>query len=239
MTPSSARSLLTTAGLAAAARPDATDGAAGGRHPLAQQFRLTPPLLRRTDLLARGWTEGELRRARDEGSIIALGPGVYVDATEWQRLEGPGRYLTTLAGIVGSLAGDPVVSHWSAAVLHGIIEIPSGRPRVDVTRAAPWKSRQSAAVRFHRGTLEPDDVVTAGGLVVTGATRTVLDCAIALPVGPATALIRRGLVGGSTTTGELRDRLRRLPRVPGMRTVGTALDAIAGRSREPPVIARR
>ena len=232
-----ARSLLTAAGLAAAATPVPTDGPSGGQHPLSHQFRRMPPLLRRSDLLARGRTEGELRRARDEGSIIALGPGVYMDATEWRRLDGAGRYLAALAGIVGGLSGDPVVSHWSAAVLHAIIEVPPGRPRVDITRAAPWKSRQGAAVRFHRGTLDRADVVAAGTLQVTSAARTVLDCAVTLPIGPATALIRRALTGGSVTAAELRDGLRRLPRMPGVRTVGTALDAIAGG--QPPVTARR
>ena len=239
MTTSAARSLLTSAGIAAAATSADTDVSPGRRHLPALQFRSTPPLLRRSDLLARGWAAGELRRARDEGSIIALGPGVYVDATEWQRLDAAGRYLATVTGVVGNLSGDPVVSHWSAAVLHGIIDVPSGRPRVDITRAAPWKSRQGTAVRFHRGTIDPADVVAAGALTVTSAARTVLDCAIALPVGPATALLRRGLIGGSTTVAELRDGLRRLPRVPGVRTVGTALDAVAGRDREPRVTERR
>ena len=234
MTSSAARSLLTTAGLAAAA----SGGPAGdGSHrpaTVAAPFRRSPPLLRRSDLLTRGWTDGEIRRARDEGSIIALGPGVYVDATEWQRLDPPGRYLATLAGAVGSLSGRPVVSHWSAAVVHGIIGVPAGRPRVDITRAAPSKSRQGTTVRFHRGTLDPADVVAAGALLVTSAPRTVLDCVIALPVGPATSLIRRGLAGGSVTAAELRDGLGHYRRMPGVRSVGAALDAVAG-----PVTARR
>lgn len=182
--------------------------------------------LRRADLLAQGLTDNHIRRSVRDGTIAVLLPGVYLPAIDWEQLDAAGRYRARLAATIEGLAGDAVVSHRSAGVMHGFIDA-SGEPSpAHVTRAGPAKSRHGPGVQVHRGRLLPDEVVRLDGFTVTSASRTVLDCLLSLPADPATGLIRRALAGGSVTADELAAQLRRQRRSPGARTAAAALRTV-------------
>jgi hypothetical protein len=135
--------------------------------------------------------------------------------------------------VLPRLAGRPVASHVSAAILHGLPFCHSEIPPVHVTRPDAAKSRRGAAVRLHIGALRPDEVVRLGGLEVTTVERTVVDCALSLPFDHAVVLADAALRGGLTTRKALRAQLIRQPRAPGIRRAAAVVDFADPRSAGP------
>lgn len=74
----------------------------------------------RTQLLDGGFTDGELQRLRRTGAVPNLRRGAYVPFDD-ARLQVPdARHTLLVRAMVSQLAAGSVVSHVSAAVLHGL-----------------------------------------------------------------------------------------------------------------------
>lgn len=190
-------------------------------------------IVSRTALLDRGLSDGQIRRARERGELVPLLPGLYLRGEGPARLDPASRHRARLTTVIACLAGEPVVSHVSAAIVHGLPFGHSEIPPLHVTRREPGRARPGAPVRVHRAALEPAEVVDLGGVRVTSPERTVVDCALSLPfdhaVVVADAALRRGLV----TRRSLQDQLARRDRVPGRRQAGAVLAFADPRSRGP------
>ena len=221
---------------------------------------MPPPVdhtvISRAELLARGYSDHQIRRARERGELVSVLPGVYVRDPPARPDDPADRHRAALTVVVPRLAGRPVVSHLSAAILHRLPFAHTdwdwlGRPRpgegpgrgagaagradppMHVTRPDAVKSRRGAAVRLHSAALDPDEVVELGGLAVTTPERTVVDCALVLPFDHAVLLadaaLRRGLVSRPSLTRQL----ARLFRVPGTRRAARVVDFADPGSRGP------
>jgi len=89
------------------------------------------------------------------------------------------RYLLLIQAIVGTRAKRPVLSHLSAAAIHGM-PIRGRWPReVHVTVPATNGSRSRNGVIKHHSSLADEDVVEIRGFLVTSRARTVIDLAVA------------------------------------------------------------
>ncbi|MEV4442272.1 hypothetical protein AB0K09_25350, partial [Streptomyces sp. NPDC049577] len=117
-----------------------------------------------------GWTRRRLNRVFVKEGWRQLWGGVWVE---------PGRAVDAGVLVWANQLSHPqlVVSHWSAAVAHGIEVL---RERVDLI-GPPGSRANVRGGRLHRLALGPGDVVTRGGLPVTAAVRTV---AVLLRAGP-------------------------------------------------------
>jgi hypothetical protein len=124
------------------------------------------------------------------------------------------------------LAGDAVVSHVSAAVLHGlrIWGVPLGR--VHVTRRRAGGGRRGTLVHVHVASLDPAEITLIAGMQVTSLARTAADLARTLPFEQAV------VVADSATfyqrpdrveLGDLVDVLEAVPRRPGTRAARRAI----------------
>lgn len=183
------------------------------------EYQALPPLLRRGELLAQGFTDNHIRRWRREGALVAIAQGNYLSTLEWQELDDRGRYRLLVRTILAGLTGDPVVSHRSAAVVHGIADVPvpfslKQPGTVDIIRGGPTKSRHGPVLRVHRAVLGPDEIVRRDELAVTSLARTVVDCSLTMPVVEAATLAGGVLAAGRLTTSDLELQLRqeRTPR---------------------------
>jgi hypothetical protein len=183
----------------------------------------TPVLLHRTALLAEGFSDNHIRRALREGALTAISPGVYLRETEARALGAAARHQVAVGALTARLSGDPVISHVSAAIMHGLPFVYSELPPVHVTRAGAAKSRRGSGLMSHRGALTPGEVVMLGGLPVTTVARTVVDCALLLPFANAVVLTDAALHRQQVTPGALVTQLRLHPRVPGMRTAADVI----------------
>jgi len=117
-----------------------------------------------------------LQRLRSEGILHRVRRGVYVGGDTWREADDDEQYRLRVRATVLALGHPPVVSHQSAAVLHGL-PIIGGWPAT-VHTLAPGASGGSNA-RFttsHRGP-EPQTLEAIEGCRVTTLERTLVDVA--------------------------------------------------------------
>ncbi len=168
------------------------------------------PLLRRR-ALAQGFSDDELARMVRRGELTRLQRGAYLQPGTHpdQRL----RLLATVAG----LRVPGVVSHASAALLHGLPLWGVPTRRLHVTRRPPASGSGSARVHLHVARLPDEQVAVVDGVPVTDVARTVLDLARPSPFESAVIAADRALHTELTSREQLEDRLGELGPVPGAR----------------------
>ncbi|OMH23543.1 hypothetical protein BKD30_11500 [Tersicoccus phoenicis] len=151
--------------------------------------------------------------------------GWYVGEDRWQRLDADDRYRTSVYACGLSLSDDAVLSHESAAVLHGLhlLSVPD---RVHARVPVPVAGRGTRTdVAYHRMTLQLVPTTTVYGLRISGREDVVRDMAsiathrAALVVADQAA--RRGL-----DTDVLRRWIADNPGRPGVRRLALVLDRL-------------
>lgn len=155
-----------------------------------------PDLRLRAQLLAAGLTDGELQRLRRAGAVTALRRGAYVPAGDARLGEPAARHALLVRAMIPRLAAGSVVSHVSAAVLHGlpVWNIPLGR--VHVTRGGTGGGRLTRRLHLHVAPLERCEVADMGGIAVTTVARTLVDLARSVPFEQAVVLADGALFAG-------------------------------------------
>lgn len=124
-------------------------------------------------LLAAGVTDRDLRLLRRRREIITVRPGAYV--VEDVAQDAVLRHRLAVQAARTWLGAGAVVSHASAAVLHGLPLLDAPPSRVHVTRDRRSGGRTSRYVHLHAATLDADEVVTVDGVLVTTIPRTLVD----------------------------------------------------------------
>jgi hypothetical protein len=185
-------------------------------------------LVLRRDAVATGRSDDELGRLVRTGQLSRLRRGAYVDQVLPPSAEDVHRLLVeaTLAG----LRRPAVVSHQSAAVLHGLPLWDVPLDRVHVTRRPPAWNDSSAVLCCHVARLRDDEVVEVAGIPVTDPVRTALDLARSLTHEAAVVALDAALHRGLLTHDVLRSRLFDIAGVPGSRSAARAVLAADGRS---------
>lgn len=125
-----------------------------------------------------------------------------------------------------------MVSHGSAAVLHGLPVWSGAIERVHVTRDGPGSGKLRSLVHVHQASLSTDDIVLVDGVVVTSVARTVLDLARTRSMEQAVAAgdlaMRLGLPPEAFF-----DCLTRMERWPGVRAARLVVGFLDPRSESP------
>lgn len=137
----------------------------------------TPTPLLRPRLLAAGMTDDELRRARRRGELVVVAPGVYADPTDPMLRRPERRHRLRVTAALPRAAPDAVVSHVSAAVLHGLPIWDQPLDVVHMTRARRTSGGRTGRLHVHTTPLEPDEIVEVDGIRVTSVPRTLADVA--------------------------------------------------------------
>ena len=175
------------------------------------------PLLRRT-ALEQGLSDDELARMVRRRELVRLQRGAYLE---------PGRYTDDRLRLVATVAGlrvPGVVSHASAALLHGLPLWRVPTRRVHVTRRPPTAGSGSARVHLHVARLPDDQVEEVDGLPVTDVTRTVVDLARTSSFESAVIAADAALARELTTPELLDICLAEMGPVPGTRRAARVLD---------------
>lgn len=195
-------------------------------------------------LVRQGWSPGDLRGLVRTGRLVRVRRGAYVDAADPGRCTPESRHLLAVRATMPLLADDAVLSHVSAAVLHGLLlwQVPIGR--VQVTRPRPSGGRLHPSIRVRTAPLAPHEVVVLEGLAVTSAARTLVDVLRGVPFEQGVVLADAALRSGAVSLDAFREALARArgwPGVPSARRVGAFADARSesvGESRSRVAIAR-
>ena len=166
------------------------------------------------ELLADGYSYDELARRTRSGEIQHVRRGVY-DCAEATVLDAAFEHVRLARATVRIAAPTAVVSHLSAAVLHGLPVLTTSLARVQLTRADISGGKNRGGIHLYATPLASDEVAVVDGIRVTSLARTIVDVARTLPFEQAVltgdAAVRRGLA-----TAALEACLERSVRRPGM-----------------------
>jgi hypothetical protein len=184
-------------------------------------------LIRRADALADGMSDGELARMVRRGELSRLQRGTYLPDAP---IAGAARHAAIVQATVADLRIPGVVSHVSAAVVHGLPlwEVPLGR--VHLIRRPPANGSGTRRIHLHVAQLPAEEVTAVEDLAVTDLTRTAVDVARTLPFEQAVVLVDAALATGRTTREQLTGCLSRMGAVPGVRRARRVVGFADGRS---------
>ena len=121
-------------------------------------------------LLAEGYNHDDLRRLRRRSELIRVRRGAY--ATECgSDLAIDEQHRRLVRGTVPQLREGAVLSHGSAAVLHGLPVWPEAVERVHVIRSRQGNGTKRSVVHVHGSPLVPSEMTIIDGVPVTSVTR--------------------------------------------------------------------
>ncbi|TQM37292.1 type IV toxin-antitoxin system AbiEi family antitoxin domain-containing protein [Pseudonocardia cypriaca] len=189
-----------------------------------------PRLLLRRELIASGWSDQELRKQRRAGELHRLGRGAYV-AAPGAPPEFEARHALLAAVRDERHAADGVLSHVSAAALHGLSTWGLRFDRIHRTRDRRTGGRVGNGVHLHAAPLAPDEVDEVDGLLVTSVARTVVDLARTVGFDAAVAVADSALHKHLVDPDRLARAARRCagwPGAPRARHVVAAADGGSG-----------
>jgi hypothetical protein len=138
-------------------------------------------LVFRPTLLDAGVTDDELRRLRTQRRLTVVRPGAYVPAHDPRLADQVTRHALAVRAAAVKVAPDAVVSHVSAAALHGLTMWEVPLRRVHVTMRRESGGRRTGLLHVHAAALHPDDVVAVDGLACTSIARSVVEIAMTHP----------------------------------------------------------
>ncbi|MGY1635973.1 hypothetical protein ACI78V_04875 [Geodermatophilus sp. SYSU D00742] len=188
---------------------------------------LPPELVLRRRALAAGWSDDELVRRLRRGDLTRLRPGAYLfEAPPDPAL----RHRHLVTATLAALRRPAVVSHQSAAVLHGWPLWGVRLDRVHVTREPPASSEVGRHLRCHVARLSDAEVVTVEGVLVTDPARTVVDLARTLPFEPAVVAADAAMRPGGVPRVDVQRRLADVTGTPGSRVAARVVGFADGRS---------
>jgi predicted transcriptional regulator of viral defense system len=145
-----------------------------------------PDLRLRREMRAAGYRDDELRRLLRSGALSSVGRGAYVaGAPPDSRRD---RHILRIRAELAHLSDGAVVSHASAAALHGLPTWAIPLERVQVTRRRRSGGRTNGEVHLRTAPLDANEVTEVAGLPVTSVPRTVVDLARTLPFEVAVAV---------------------------------------------------
>lgn len=131
--------------------------------------------LDRSTLLAGELSTREISQLVTSGNLRRIRRGRYVVRDDWDAADEQQRHCLRARELACEMAGRAVVSHESAALLHGLA-LPAGFPsRIHLTWPGSPGRSGTPNVTPHRGRLDDVDVVQLDGVAVTSVARTVFD----------------------------------------------------------------
>jgi hypothetical protein len=136
----------------------------------------------RSDLLAEGVSDKVIRSALRRRDWVRVRRGAYALTSVWESLDEVERHIATACAVVRKARTAVVLSHLTAAAIHGADMWDGDFSDVHLTRLDRKAGRAEAGVRQHRGRLRRKDIVAVGGLAVTAPTRTALDVSTTMDV---------------------------------------------------------
>lgn len=187
------------------------------------------------DLIAQGLHPNEVRALVRRGTLTRLRHGSYLLGPLDPDEDDPGGYLAHRRLIDASLQHlEPgaVLSHGSAAVLHGLPIWRGSITSVNVTRDGNEGGERRRHVHVHKTPVSLQDITTVGGIAVTTLARTVADLGRSTPLMESVAMGDQALRAG-LGLDDLQRVLRGMKRWPGVRSARTMADLIDVRSESP------
>lgn len=180
-------------------------------------------------LQRQGFSRNELQRRLRTNQLRRIRRGVFTTLTPLSR---DAAHIEMIQATLPLLSVDAVVSHQSAAVIHGLPLRSEPLNQVHVTRLAGSHGRSQGCLVIHRAELLPDELTTIDGIPVTSLARTASDLARASGYEWGVIAMDAALRLGATRE-ELATSVEFCNRMWGIRRARSALEFADGRSESP------
>ncbi|WP_166980908.1 hypothetical protein [Paramicrobacterium fandaimingii] len=132
-----------------------------------------------------------IRRQCESGALIRLGRGAYLAASEWAALDDRARLIARMRAVQARHSTPIVFCRDSAAA---VLDYPAYGYFGAVPQAISRRPRQSTPeLRWHRGSLDDDEIVEGDGFFITSPERTLWDIACAAPLARAVGMLDAGI----------------------------------------------
>lgn len=159
----------------------------------------------RSQLVDRDVALSEIRRANGAGALERLQRNAYVARAPFAELLPSAQHrLRVVAAAEQMRGGSAVVSHLSAAVLHGLPLYRFVEQPIQMTLAGGRRASSRPGLQRHQGRLDDDDIVEVDGIRCTSVERTVFDVARTSPFETAVACAD-GALRGKSVEGRIFD----------------------------------
>ncbi len=135
-------------------------------------------LITRFQALEAGHTERQLKTCLHPGGAwVGVRRGVYVERWEWDQADDARKHLLRVVAATMTMHVPHVLSHTSAAVVHGLACRPFWCELVHVSHPGVRGGRTEGGVKHHPAAVPEDQIVQIGNLTVTSLERTGVDIA--------------------------------------------------------------
>ncbi|MGA9869723.1 MAG: hypothetical protein WBQ44_01050 [Rhodococcus sp. (in: high G+C Gram-positive bacteria)] len=162
-----------------------------------------PRMFSRTEALAAGFTDDDLRRGRASGELHTVRRGYFIRSEVYSSLGPHARHLALAEAIHAESSNSTVFSHVSAAVLHRMDTWDVPLDKVTFTIGRTYAGKRGRHRILHGSPIPPADLTEVDGFPVTTPARTVVDLARTLALTPAVCVGDAALRTGATTRHDI------------------------------------
>ncbi len=180
--------------------------------------------------LQRGAADHQLQRQCRTGAWRRIRPGRYASADAFDALDTHERHRLRAVETLRAASADAVLSHQSAAVVHGLDLWNTPLSVTHLTRNRPTGGRRTRHRHVHSAVLRPEEIADVDGLPVTTVARTVADLARTLPFEQAVVAGDHALHAAGLTSEDVAAAANALPPHAGRQRVHRILAQLDGRS---------
>jgi hypothetical protein len=172
-----------------------------------KQLDLDGVVVLRSELLAEGLTDRQIRAKVRAGELHRVRHGSYVAGALWESLSASDRHRVLVRAVLRRAHPSTVATHLSAAVERGAPTWGVSLDEVHVTRTDGKPSRREAGVVHHCGELDESDVEVVNGIRVSRAARCAVEVTTITTVEPALITVNGMLNQGMLSRQDLADEV--------------------------------
>ncbi len=140
-----------------------------------------PGIFSAAHLVSQGHTSKAIAQMVSDGRLVKVRHGVYALADEWALIAPAQRHVALVRGTIARTSADAIVSHLSAAALHGLPLMRDWPTRVHVLRPGASGGSSSPLITVHRAARPPIQPEMIEGVLVTDLMTTLVDVAATCP----------------------------------------------------------
>jgi hypothetical protein len=184
----------------------------------------------RSQAVEAGYHPDDIDRLLKRGEWVSLRRGAYVEREVLDAMDDVQKHRARVHAVIRSLRVPAVVSHASAAVMHGLPEWGLDLDNVHVSRTDLHSPRTEAGVHHHAGEIKDTDVVEIDGLRVMSLPRAIIDTARITDFEAAVCVADAAIALDPTVQSAALDRLNEMRDWQGSRNAGAVIEFADGRS---------
>lgn len=192
-----------------------------------------PGLLLSRDVSSLGLDPAMLRRSHARGALVRVRRGAYVETSVWAEMGVEERHATTAVAAAAACRSDVVVSHLSAAVLHGLPVVGAPGAAVHVLVPPAGGSRREHGFVKHARAVGRDGLDVVQGVLVTSVATTLVDVCLTETFLRAVVMTDDALRRRVVTLAELLADFESRGTIRGARRVGAVVEFADPRAASP------